>query len=132
MIKWNIKGDTIEITASAKVTDKDYEELLPVLDNMLATYERPKFFIILNHFEGWEVSAIWTDMKYGLKHRGEFGAMAIVGDNITQKWLAQFSDIFFPTDIHYFKKTEESQARDWLAAQNDNAEHIPEKAVAGK
>lgn len=133
MIKWNIKNDTIEIIASEKLTEKDYDEVLPVIDNLLELHDWPKFLIKLDHFEGWEGSAIWKDLRFGLKHRREFGPMAMVGDDITQKWMTQFSDIFIPSDIRYFDVTEEQQAREWLAAQKSESASInPNRTVAGQ
>lgn len=119
MIKCNVRDDTIEITARDTLTDQDYQEILPVIDRVLQTREKPKFLIILEQFKGWEMPAAWIDLKYGFKHMKAFGPMAIVGDNITQKWGTQFSNIFFPSKIRYFDKAEIQKARLWLAAQTE-------------
>src|SRR5690606_9329324 len=101
MIKWNIHDDVIELTASAKLTDRDYEQLLPVIAHLLDDHSKAEFRIIVGDFVGWEPAALWSDLKDDLKHGREFGPMALVGEDISQKWLAQFSDIFFPPDIRF-------------------------------
>lgn len=121
MIKWNIHDDVIELTASAKLTDRDYEQLLPVIDHLLELHSKPKFKIILDDFKGWELSALWSDLKYDLKHGREFGPMAVIGEDISQKWLAQFSDIFFPSDIRYFDHDAEREAEEWLEEEGKGA-----------
>lgn len=119
MIKWKVDEDTIEITANDKLTDEDFEKILPVIDNVMEIHGKPKFLIILDEFKGWEASAFWTDLKYDLKHRSDFGPMAVIGENIAEKILTQFSNVFFPSKLRYFKKSEEQEARRWLEAQKE-------------
>lgn len=120
MIAWKIKDEYAELRVSGKLTDHDYREILPVLGHILTTRDKPKFLIILDHFEGWELSALWTDLRYDLEHAGEFGRMAVIGETSAAKWLTQFSNIFFPSEILYFGKDEEDLARSWLGERNAN------------
>ena len=119
MLKWDIKGDTIEIFTSDKLTDKDYEELLPVIDSVLDIYQNPKFLIVLDHFKGWEIPGIWVDLKYDLKSGRDFGPMAVIGDEDCRKWTPRLSNIFFPSELRYFSQSEEQKARSWLALQKE-------------
>lgn len=122
MIEWKISEDKLELIVSDKLTGNDYEDILPIIDKLREIHRKPKFLIILNNFRGWDFSALWADLKYGFKHGREFGPMAVIGENIPQKWMTQFSDVFFPSDIRFFKKSEAKQAREWLALQDESPE----------
>ena len=55
--------------ATGKLTHKDYEAIVPVLDSSLEgiNSNHIKMLVDITEFTGWELRAAWDDFKLGLK-----------------------------------------------------------------
>jgi len=58
--------------AIGKLTKSDYAMLLPVLKNRLQTYKKIRWYFEMEDFKGWELKALWKDVKYYITVR-EYG-----------------------------------------------------------
>ncbi len=85
MERWN-NHYYLYIKAIGKLTHKDYEIIVPMLDNALEGIKDPDIVALIDgsEFEGWELRAAWDDFKLSLKHGNEFKKVAVVGN---KKWL---------------------------------------------
>ena len=74
------------IKASGKVPDLDYKEIIiPKLDNLLSCYDKGSLLYYLSeNFEGFELGAMWDDLKYANSHHEKFDKIALVGG---PKWI---------------------------------------------
>lgn len=102
------------IKAIGKLTHKDYEIIIPMIESALDGVNNPKIIALFDgsEFEGWELHAAWDDFKLGLKHSNEFKKIAIVGN---KKWLQVASNIgswFISGTVRQFEETE--AALKWL------------------
>jgi len=72
--------------AVGKLTHRDYETIIPMIDAALAGVEgaHVKVLVDATELKGWELRAAWDDLKLGLKHGTEFERIAMVSDN---RWL---------------------------------------------
>ncbi|MEA3417825.1 MAG: STAS/SEC14 domain-containing protein [Campylobacterota bacterium] len=84
-IKRNRQRLFIELTMLGKLTHEDYQIFVPMIDKALKKAKdlETDLLVDMRGFKGWELSAAWDDMKFGVKHRNDFTRMAIVGD---KKW----------------------------------------------
>lgn len=71
---------------SGKLTHEDYEKINPLMESSLKGIKNPKLNVLadISELEGWEMQAVWDDLKFGLKYRPTFGKIAIYG---TQSWI---------------------------------------------
>ena len=117
MVSCNVTGNLVTLEASGTLTVDDYKKVLPVINELIKDGKKPAFFISLEDFHGWEPSAIWEELKFDVKHRNDFGPMVVVGESDIQKWLTRFSSMIFPSEVKYFDKKEEKEAREWIESK---------------
>jgi len=102
------------IKVTGKLTHKDYEIIVPVIDSALEGIKDPDIIALIDgsEFEGWELRAAWDDFKLGLKHGKEFKKVAIVGN---KKWLQVGSKIgswLISGKVRQFEDS--TEALEWL------------------
>jgi len=104
----------LSIKAVGKLTHKDYEVLMPMLDNAVKAVEHPKIqaFVDITELDGWELRAAWDDFKLGLKHGREFSRIALVGDQPWEKVASKVASWFISGETRYFEDGDEAMA--WL------------------
>ncbi|MEQ9815254.1 MAG: STAS/SEC14 domain-containing protein [Azospirillaceae bacterium] len=108
-------GDVIRLDVSGTLTREDYDAILPSLEAMLDAEDRSRILIVLDDFEGWEVSSLWEDLKFDLRHRKSFERIAVVGEGAMAKWGTELSGLLFSGETAFFDRDELSEARQWLA-----------------
>ncbi|MEZ5936346.1 MAG: STAS/SEC14 domain-containing protein [Alphaproteobacteria bacterium] len=106
--------DIIRLTASGKLTKADYDRFVPEFERMTATGGPVRLLIELENFAGWELPAIWEDLKFDVRHQDDLGRVAIVGDKAWQAWGTRLSKPFFKADMRYFERDHEAKAKTWL------------------
>lgn len=110
------RPDFVVIRASGTLTKEDYEAALPELENALRSRGAPhRLLVILEDFHGWEIEALWADIRFDVENRRAFDRMAVVGESGLEEWAAKLSKPFLDADIRYFDRAELSAAESWLA-----------------
>lgn len=107
-------NQVLPMTISGELTKSDYEQVLPELEKLLNTYDCLRFFIKLEDFSGFELGAIWEDLKFDFRHKNQFGKTAVVGDNKWEEWGTKISKLFFTATVRFFDKQEEAEAWNWI------------------
>jgi hypothetical protein len=107
-------GKILIVRASGKLTKADYEQLMPEIDRLIQLYGTLHMLIDMTAFQGWQVEALWEEIKFGVAHFADIKRLAIVGDKRWQEVLALFAKPFTKATIHYFDHTDTSEARQWL------------------
>ena len=107
----------ITLRVSGTLSRADYDRALPEIENAMELAKEPlKMIVRLEDFQGFELGAFWDDLKFGLEHFGEFGAIAVVGDTTFEEigtWLAA---LFAKSEVRYFTVGQEADAHNWLAS----------------
>jgi len=93
-------GDDVLLTikATKKLTHKDYEVIVPMIDNAIQDITHPKIKILFDarDFEGWEARAAWDDLKFGITHMNKFTKMAFVGNKKWEEYMIKVGNWFYP------------------------------------
>lgn len=107
-------GQVLPVTASGKVTKEDYEKAIPELEKLLAEHESLRFFVKLENVRGFELGALWEDLKFDRKHMNQFGKTAVVGHKVWEEWLTKVSGLFFSPEVKFFYTEREEEAWSWI------------------
>ncbi|MCB0164054.1 MAG: STAS/SEC14 domain-containing protein [Anaerolineae bacterium] len=110
-------GNLIGVKIDSMLTKKDYQKLIPLIEERIDKVDKLKLFIEFEEFDGIEPGALLEEFKFDAKHRHDFEKIAIVGHNRWQKWAAKLSEIFFDAEIKYFGDDEIQPAWRWLGAR---------------
>lgn len=99
---------------SGTFTKDDYDAAVPQIKNEMALREgRLRLMIVLENFHGWDIGALWEELKFGADHGGELGRVAVLGD-ASEDWGVSLAKPFLRSEIRYFAMDERPAARAWL------------------
>lgn len=107
-------GKVLPVTASGKVTKEDYEKAIPELEKLLAEHGSLRFFVKLENVSGFELGALWEDLKFDRKYMNQFGKTAVVGEKTREEWLTRVSGLFFSPKVKFFHADRENEAWSWV------------------
>jgi hypothetical protein len=108
------ENEVLTISVSQQLTKDDYQQLLPKLEALFAQYRSLKFFIELKDFHGFEIGALWEDLKFDLKHKNQYGKAAIVAETKWEEWGTKISDLIFASEMKFFPREQCEQAWHWV------------------
>ena len=109
----------IGVRVSGTLTDEDYKNFLPFLEELIAKEGPLSIYVDMEDFKGWEPRAAWDDLKFGLAHDVDFKRIAIVGGPKWVKWMFKLSAVFFSAEMRYFPPDEKEKALDWLSQADE-------------
>ena len=117
-------GNLLAIKATEKLTNQDYKEvMIPRLEAIIRQYGRARFVMDLsNNFHGWEMSAMWDDVRFGVAHRNSFEKMAVVGGTKCMEWGTKLAKLMMNGEIKCFPVNHYNEAIEWL---NDYSNATP-------
>ena len=111
---------------SGKLTDEDFESFVPEIETNLKKHEKLRLLVVFTEFKGWDLHALWEDIKFDFKHFNDFEKIALVGETNWQKWMSIFCKPFTMARVKYFEKDEIVEAMEWLERK---PEKVPEPVV---
>ncbi|MEJ2308035.1 MAG: universal stress protein [Gammaproteobacteria bacterium] len=109
-------------SASGKLTDADYRNFLPRLEEILEKEKPVSLLIRLEDFKGWEAKAAWDDLKFGMQHQEDFERIAIVGESTLERWMTALGAAFVDAELKYFDQKRQQEAWEWLMQSKNRVE----------
>lgn len=112
----DLPDNILGIFASGKITGADYERILiPALEDKLRTGSKIRMlYHIAKDFTGFELSAIWDDAIFGMKHLSEWERIALVSDHEMTNAFMKFFGHLISGELRIFKEHELEQAKEWV------------------
>ena len=107
-------GNVVAIKATGRLTDADYKEFLPRLEEIMARAGRVRLLADLQDLEGWDLRAAWDDFAFGVKHWNDFDRIALVGDKKWEEIAARMADRLMKAEVRIFGPSEKGAAWDWI------------------
>jgi hypothetical protein len=100
----------LRISVKGTLTHKDYEKMIPMVENALVGIKEPKIKVLLDarEFDGWDMRAAWDDFKFGLKHNKEFTKLAFVGNKKWEAYSIKISNWFMSGEMKYFENIDDA------------------------
>ncbi|MDX1655550.1 MAG: STAS/SEC14 domain-containing protein [Candidatus Competibacteraceae bacterium] len=108
------ENKVLTITVEGKLTKEDYTHTLPQMEALLQQHGTIRFYIKLENFQGFELGAVWEDLKFDYKNQSQFGKTAVVGDKKWEEWGTNFSNLFFDAEMRFFSKEQAEEAWNWV------------------
>jgi len=106
------QGNVLGFHVSGKATgDELKEKVEPIVEDAVDKYGSVNLVVVLNDFQGYDISGFWEELKMGIKHHDNLGRVAIVGD---KKWEEIVTKLARPFDEKYFDMTELKEAWEWV------------------
>src|SRR5262245_41256149 len=99
---------------SGRLHDSDYERFVPALSAARVKHGKWRLFAQFHHFQGWDLHALWDDIKFASTHCTKIDRIALVGEKTWEKWMANVCKPFTMAKIQYFDASQIESARRWL------------------
>src|SRR5579872_849838 len=99
---------------SGKLHDEDYKRFVPLIDAAAAKEGKVRLLARFEDFHGWDLHALWDDIKFSTKHCTDIERIALVGDKTWEKWMAKVCKPFTLAKVRYFDVAETDAAWAWL------------------
>ncbi|MEO6874172.1 MAG: STAS/SEC14 domain-containing protein [Opitutaceae bacterium] len=109
------QGRTLIVHATGKLVEADYAWFVPEFDRRVRQHGKLRVLFDLTGLHGWDASAAWDDLKFGLGHEDDITRLAIVGEKKWHHAMAIVCKPFTKAAVHYFDHTDSARARAWLA-----------------
>ena len=110
----NVEAKLLEVRASGKLSKEDYEHLEPVVSGLIESTGNIKILFVMHDFHGWDLGAVWEDIKFATSHYRDIDKIAMVGENAWERWMTTICKPFTMSSIKYFDAGDEAAAREWL------------------
>jgi hypothetical protein len=100
---------------SGKLHDEDYKKFVPMVDAAIAQHGKVRLLAQFHDFHGWDMHALWDDIKFATTHCTKIERIALVGDKTWEKWMTSVCKPFTMAKVRHFVTSEIDAARAWLA-----------------
>jgi hypothetical protein len=100
---------------SGKLHDEDYKKFGPVIDAAVAKVGKIRLLAQFEDFHGWDLHAMWDDVKFATRHCHDIERIALVGDRKWEEWMAKVCKPFTRASLRYFDVADRDAAWAWLA-----------------
>lgn len=99
---------------SGKLHDADYEHFVPAIDAAAAQHGKVRLLAQFHDFHGWDMHALWDDIKFSTTHCTKIERIALVGESKWEEWMAKVCKPFTMAKIQYFDAAKIDDATKWL------------------
>jgi len=108
------QGKLLEVHVSGKLDKEVYERFVPSAERQIKQHGKIRILFAMHDFHGWDVGALWEDIKFDVKHFNHIERLAIVGETKWEHGMAIFCKPFTTAKTRYFDQSEIDKAREWL------------------
>jgi hypothetical protein len=102
------------VNLTGKLAKEDYERFVPEVEQMIKKNAKIRILCQMHDFHGWEMGALWDDIKFDLKHFKDIERLALVGDRKWEHGMAVFCKPFTTAKVRYFDQHEAEHAAQWI------------------
>ena len=109
-----LPAHTVGFKMSGKLHDDDYKKFVPLVDAKIAKDGKVNVLAQFHDFHGWDLHALWDDIKFATTHCNKIERVAMVGDKQWEAWMAKVCKPFTMAKIKYFDAADIKSAWQWL------------------
>ncbi len=112
----------VEFKLSEKLHRDDYAYFVPLFEELVSEHGKLRVLACLRNFHGWDLAALWEDLKFDLNHFSDIELLAVVGDQRWEKWMTTFFGPFTSAEVRYFDVADYEKAKEWVL--NAEIQHV--------
>ena len=109
-------NSVLGFTLGGKLHDADYDHFVPAVDAAIAAHGKIRLLAHFVDFHGWDMRALWDDIKFSTTHCTKIERIALVGDRCWEEWMAKVCKPFTMAQVRYFDASQIGAAWEWLEA----------------
>ena len=109
-------SDLIEIVVDGRVGREEFERVAARLEAAITRRGKLRLLEEIRRFGGVDPATFWADLRFSLRHLGDFSRCAVVTEKRWIAWLAKAMDPLVPCEIRHFPPERIAAARSWLGA----------------
>jgi hypothetical protein len=110
-----LPAHSVGFKMSGKLHDEDYKRFVPLVDAEVAKDGKVNVLAQFHEFQGWDIKALWDDIKFSTTHCTKIKKIALVGEKTWEKWMGKVCKPFTMAKVRYFDAKEIEAAKAWLA-----------------
>ena len=99
---------------SGKLHDEDYKHFVPAVEAAVKLHGKVRILAQFHDFHGWDLKALWDDIKFATEFCSKVERIAMVGENRWEEWMARVCKPFTLAHVKYFDHHEMDAAWSWL------------------
>ena len=108
----------ITIRVSGRLSDSDYNAAIPEIEEAIDQVGGKLNAVVeLDDLRGWDLSALWKDIKFDVRHYDDFRRIAVVGQSDAEKIGAKASGAFTSAEVEFFQHDAVDDAEAWATAE---------------
>ena len=108
-------GKLVEVRLSGKLHKGDYEHFVPEVEKAIAANGKIRVLMEMHDFHGWDLPALWQDIKFDRKHHQDIDALRWSATRSGNRAWRHFASRSPAPQIRYFDVSDSTAARDWIA-----------------
>ena len=109
-----VHGRVLEVNLHGKLAQRDFDQVVPETERLIERYGKIRILVTLHDFEGWDLRAMWEEIKWEAKHFNHVERIAIVGDARWHKRMANLCGPFTTACVRYFNLDSLDEAYQWV------------------
>lgn len=103
------------VRGSGVLSASDYKVAVPEVEYALELSGQPlRLLLRLEYFRGWEINALWQELRFDLRHLNEPGRIAVVGESALEERAMRLAAPFAKAEMRFYRFEQENEARRWL------------------
>jgi len=107
-------GSVLGFKMSGRLHDEDYQQFVPVVEAAIKANGKIRLLAQFHDFHGWDLHALWDDIKFSTKHCTDVEQIALVGEKKWEEWMAKVCKPFTMAKVKYFEASDVESAWQWL------------------
>lgn len=117
MIRYSTEPNSpiVEIAVEGKVIDSELKANIERLREDLEHNGKTRVIEVIEHFDGIEPQAVWSDVKLGLPLAQKVSRVAVVADQAWIRTASHLGRFFTQAELKVFEPADLDQARAWIA-----------------
>jgi hypothetical protein len=108
-------GKLVRVQLSGKLSHEDYQQFVPYFEQQIQEHGKIRILVELHDFHGWDMGALWDDLKFDMKHFTHIERLAMIGETAWEKGMAVFCKPFTTAKVRYFDHKDRDQAEQWIS-----------------
>jgi len=106
------------VRVRGKLSADDYDAAIPEFEQAIKKADGVLNAVVeIDDLRGWDIGALWKELKFDVKHYDDFRRIAIVGQTDAEGVGESASSVFTSADVEFFQLEEIDDAQAWATGE---------------